>query len=94
MAEFSNEPTPSTVKTIVHTTKERSGSNAIHFILGGIVVAVAVLWYAFSGGNLMSVVGDLRAPSGGSNVTIENYAAPAPAPSPAPAHETSPAPVN
>lgn len=92
--------------TTQHVTREtriekRSGSTAMAFIVGGVVVAVAILaWVVFGGGD-GSAPADATGPAAGdtTNITVETPApdiAPADdaaAPSdPAPAEDAAPAP--
>lgn len=101
MDEKTPQQTPtSTHTTINHTDAKPAGGNGVMwFMLGGIVIAVAVVAYFVLGNGVLTTSGS-SAPAGGNvSVNVESTATPpaeeAPAPEAAPAEpaptETAPA---
>jgi hypothetical protein len=77
------------------STRRESGSGALWFIVGGIVVALAVIGYFLTGGELgvtSSTTAPAGAPAGDVSISIEDNASPAPTVE-APPPEAAPAPV-
>lgn len=84
-----------TDNTVTHTSanhtrdayvENSSGSGALWFIVGGLVVAVAIGWFLVSGGGLQS------AASGNVSVTVEGSESATAQSAPAPAESESAAP--
>lgn len=96
MANHNSDHTNTVVRDRVERNEVRSGSNvSLAFILGGVVVAILVLAWIFTGGDF-GTAGDGVAPDGDTSISIETPApsdtTPAPADSaPAPA-DSAPAP--
>jgi hypothetical protein len=96
MADHNSDHTNTVVRDRVERNDVRSGSNAsLAFILGGVVVAILVLAWIFTGGDF-GMSGDGAANDGDTNISIEAPAASDSAPAdsaPAPA-DTAPAPTD
>lgn len=90
-----DEKAPHQTPTSTHTTinhsapKPAAGNGVMWFMLGGIVIAVAVVAYFVMGNGVMTTSGS-SAPAGG-NVSVNVETTAAPAPEDAPATESAPA---
>lgn len=85
MAEYRNDQTTEPASR----PATASNNSMIYFILGGVVIALAVGWFVMTGGKMDGVATTPSAPT--PSISIENNAAPAPEAAPAPA-EPTPAP--
>ncbi len=89
-----------TTPTYTTVSTEKSGSGALWFIVGGVVVAIAVIAWLLAGGSVSTP--SASAPAGDVSISVEDNSAPSttnvepapvePAPAePAPAPEAAPA---
>ena len=92
MAEYRNDTVPPTsgankapgsVNTTFNTPPTKESSNTVYFLIGGLIVAVGVLWFAFS-----DRMGTTTTPAAAPGVRIENTTTTTPPPAAA-----TPAPV-